>query len=288
MIARSDNKNFIAAHYDWLVLGVGVLVLAAGAALYVSCLGEDPDEAAAAEVKRVAGQSSRGTGVAVVDMTDFQAVSRQLKSPPLVSEVSASDASFLASEQRVMCECGKAIPGDVKAYPECPFCKKPQKVEQKVVLDSDKDGLPDEWERKYGLNPNDPSDAAADADGDDFTNEEEYASKTDPTDRNDHPDYLDSLTVKLPLKATHMPFVFLSANKIPSGWRCTFFDAKQKDDYGRAGRTFTPVIGEEIGKSGYVLKGYEKKEERRAVKGGQGLKKAVDVSEVTVERKSDG
>ncbi|MCK5561506.1 MAG: PQQ-binding-like beta-propeller repeat protein, partial [Thermoplasmata archaeon] len=40
--------------------------------------------------------------------------------------------------------------------------------------DSDSDGIPDIWELKYGLDPNDPSDAAQDPDGDNYTNLEEY------------------------------------------------------------------------------------------------------------------
>ena len=97
----------------------------------------------------------------------------------------------------------------------------------------------------------------------------------------------------LPLKETYLPFLFTKATKIPAGWRCEFYDPKQKDDYGRFGRTFSAVLGEEIGKgtktpSGYILKGYEKKEEKRARKGMKGLFVTVDVSEATVTRKSDG
>ncbi len=46
--------------------------------------------------------------------------------------------------------------------------------------DADRDGLPDEWERAHGLDPNDPSDQALDADGDGYTNLEEYFNGTDP------------------------------------------------------------------------------------------------------------
>ena len=41
-------------------------------------------------------------------------------------------------------------------------------------IDSDRDGMPDEWERGHGLNPNDPDDGNGDRDGDGFTNLEEY------------------------------------------------------------------------------------------------------------------
>jgi hypothetical protein len=40
--------------------------------------------------------------------------------------------------------------------------------------DSDHDGMPDDWERKHGLNPDQPQDGAADLDGDGYTNLEDY------------------------------------------------------------------------------------------------------------------
>jgi hypothetical protein len=46
--------------------------------------------------------------------------------------------------------------------------------------DADCDGLPDAWEIAHGLNPNDPSDAFADLDGDGLNNREEFAIGTDP------------------------------------------------------------------------------------------------------------
>ncbi len=47
--------------------------------------------------------------------------------------------------------------------------------------DTDGDGMPDAWEIKYGLNPNDPSDAILDMNGDGYTNIEKYINGIDPT-----------------------------------------------------------------------------------------------------------
>ncbi len=41
-------------------------------------------------------------------------------------------------------------------------------------VDTDKDGMPDDWEHKNGLNPNDASDANGDLTGDGYTNIEKY------------------------------------------------------------------------------------------------------------------
>ena len=47
-------------------------------------------------------------------------------------------------------------------------------------VDSDGDGMPDNWEAGYGLNPNSAADANQDADGDGFTNWQEFRQGTHP------------------------------------------------------------------------------------------------------------
>ena len=51
---------------------------------------------------------------------------------------------------------------------------------QVTLLDSDRDGMFDDWERGFGLNPQDPSDASGDLDNDDLTNLDEFLLGTMP------------------------------------------------------------------------------------------------------------
>jgi hypothetical protein len=54
--------------------------------------------------------------------------------------------------------------------------------------DSDKDGMPDEWEVKYKLDPKNPKDAVLDCNGDGYTNIEKYINGIDPAKKVDWKD----------------------------------------------------------------------------------------------------
>jgi len=54
--------------------------------------------------------------------------------------------------------------------------------------DSDKDGMPDSWELKYKLDPNNPADAILDCNGDGYTNIEKYINGIDPKKKIDWKD----------------------------------------------------------------------------------------------------
>ncbi len=58
----------------------------------------------------------------------------------------------------------------------------PQLKSLPAPLDSDADGMPDEWEKKYKFDPRDASNASRDMDTDGYTNIEEYLNGTDPTE----------------------------------------------------------------------------------------------------------
>jgi len=101
-----------------------------------------------------------------------------------------------AAMERILAECGATLPkrdsadtrlmeeirtgtgkiidsqDDVGGWPELSSAPAP--------ADGDSDGMPDDWEIQHKLNPKDPADANTDADGDGYTNIEEYLNATDP------------------------------------------------------------------------------------------------------------
>jgi hypothetical protein len=71
---------------------------------------------------------------------------------------------------------GKGIidsPADVGGWPE--LKSKP------APLDTDGDGMPDDWERSKGLNPKSAADGRLDPDGDGYTNVEDYLNSLAPS-----------------------------------------------------------------------------------------------------------
>ena len=69
---------------------------------------------------------------------------------------------------------------EVGGYPNLTY------QESEVPVDSDGDGMPDAWELQYGLDPKNPKDGALDADGDGYTNVEEYLNGTDVNTKVDY------------------------------------------------------------------------------------------------------
>ena len=66
---------------------------------------------------------------------------------------------------------GDGVSNNGDAYPE----------NSQYSKDSDGDGMPDAWETRYGLDPNDPSDAASDQDNDGVTALDEFLAGTIPS-----------------------------------------------------------------------------------------------------------
>ena len=307
-MAASSKQNFFAEHYDWLVAGLGLLLLAGAAALYVMSLGNSPEDARAECERELKANKPAHTGVVPANIKLLNKALEGISDPSLLKVPGEKEGSFLASEGRVFCQnpdmtnrCHRPIPAKSVVCPFCGYAQPSMKPVDatRVGGDADKDGLPDAWENKYGFNPNDPADAQQDADGDTFTNAEEFEAKTDPKDANSHPNFLEFLSVAGDLRKETLPFWFKMSNQIRDGYRLTF----EVPDKNYRNVT-TALVGEEIVfqlarpkfekgrmlddkvESGWRVVKFNKKEDRVLKKGSE-QKTMVDVSTVDLERVSD-
>ena len=298
------KKNFFKDHYDWLVALVGLALLGGVGVLFVSSLENSPEDARAACAAELKQRPPQHKAVPVNPETlkVLGEAERDFVSPPRLEVPNDKKGSFLASECRVYCQnpdlaaCHKPIPAKSEV---CPFCgfKQPKEDLADVArggADVDSDGMPDAWESKYGFKPLDPADANQDADGDMFTNLEEYEAKTDPKDPESHPDYLDSLSIASDLRTDKLPFWFKSYTPTRDSYRLQFVVAdKQYRQFAEAtnGQEVVYTLakwskkGDKVNSGWRVVK-FEKKEER-VTKRGAGQSVVVDASTVDLERISD-
>jgi hypothetical protein len=98
--------------------------------------------------------------------------------PMQIAKGSQEKAKFYGYQQKFTDELAELVkkgfvtdPSEVGGWPE---------YKGTPYQDSDGDGMPDEWEKAHGLNPNDPSDANADLNGDGYTNIEDFINGLDP------------------------------------------------------------------------------------------------------------
>jgi len=288
MIGRGKSGGFMANYWHWTSLLAGIALLLAALAAFFMNTDLDPQEEAADALRRLDTlKNRRDTGVQALEMKPFVVASKVVVNPPTLVEVDDTKGSYLVSKSRVFCvACERAIP---EKSEKCSFCNAEQPKEVVVKLDADGDGMPDEYERKHGLDPN-VDDRELDKDSDGFSNYEEFVAGTDPADPKSHPPYVDSLKLAADaVKETTLPFYFEKIQQLGGGrYRYYFRDLSKKDAYGNRGVVYSLLEGDEIGKSGFFVKGYTEKKEKQAIKGGNDMKRMVDLSEATIERKEDG
>ena len=286
MISRSNQESFFSKNWHFVSLAAAFAFFAAAAVFFFSATGVDPDEEASLAVSGVDTVARRSdTGVEKKDMTAMSRALSIFERPVKLDSVDSSKSSFLVSAPRIHCpSCQEPIPEGAE---KCMFCGYEKPKEVVVELDSDNDTMPDSYEKKYGLNPA-ADDREEDKDGDGFTNYEEFVAATDPSDRKSHREYTESLELELPLSEVKLSFYFEKVQPLPGGkFRHYFRDFSKKDAYGNKGATYRPLLGEEIGKSGFIIKTYTPKKREEVIKGSNGLKREINVSEVVIERQSD-
>lgn len=245
----ASGQSSFAKNYDKLLLALALILLGVSVASWFSARNSavagkaDCDRALAQRKPR---HPKMDQAAAEESILPYYAALGAFDSPFNLDVGENSKNGFFVPEVRVWCvECRKPIPLESR---KCPLCGKEQPTKKEVrddpSTDSDGDGLPDIWERKYGLNPFDPSDAALDSDGDTFSNTEEFVASTDPANPQSHPDTFAYLRVES-IEAARLPLLFRAESHMGGGnYKCQFnyFDK----ELGKTKSLFVKV-GEPIG-----------------------------------------
>lgn len=192
-------KSWLGASYEKLIL----FIVLFGLLLSVTLLGVFVDH----EKRKLAeALSEKPPGPQkMVQPINIDFVENSIEALLTPFQVDGWTSQMMIAELRVACvKCGRPIPYDAKV---CPYrnCGVEQPGQPPIDKDKDFDGIPDEWELKYGLNPK-VDDSSQDKDNDGFTNLDEYKYGTDPTDPNSHP----PLVAKLCLVKSARPRIPLS------------------------------------------------------------------------------
>ena len=282
MALKLNADNPIVRHYDKLIVVVVLIGLAVSLFYLTSAAGPAREREEENYKRQLQNLKPTSAGLEAIDMSSYTAAVQQTRDPLQLGLPDAEQAGFLSPERRLICvvkECQKLIPYKSS---ECPFCggKQPQFDIDNPDLDSDGDGIPDRIEIALGLNPNDPSDAKGDLDGDGFTNLEEYLARTDPKDPKSHPALVVLLRVK-ELRSKPLPLRFSAVNQMPDGAQLVF------NQFAPTQRTYWLREGDKIGDTGYVVGALTAKSEERENPNMPGIKQKMDVSTVVVKRLSD-
>ena len=185
-----------------------------------------------------------------MDTQVIDSVTSALANP---AQISKDRRHLVVGELRVACWTN----GHPIAYSatECPFCGIKQPNEGDDKIDSDGDGIPDQWEKRYGFNPDDAADADADKDGDTFSNLEEFKAGTNPAEVASKPEEITRWRIwSTPKEAFMLKFVGKSAGKfqvngpagtsfakigdVIEGWTVESYDDGSVKDHKKPSMTF--------------------------------------------------
>ncbi len=216
--------------------------------------------------------SPSNPAAAIVDAAFFEGARRALEAPlqlAVPSEGQADAVWMFVPEARFNCrECRHPVAAGAEI---CPFCNASVVETTPEPLDHDGDGMPTEWERRYGLDPFDPTDAHKDLDGDGWTNLEEYLAGTDPTDPESRPPAIGRVVLES-ITGTRFDLRYNSRVRTSSGHK---FGLNYRLP---SGETRTEFVSIEDTIEGFKVMGHELKEEPPKPP----VMVKVDVSELTL------
>lgn len=264
-------------HYDRLIVVTVLLVLFASL-LHLTVRKQNLDRKIDTLQKRVEALKPKYPVMAPITSEPFDCVMAEVKEP---FHIPAWSNAMLGPEKRIRCfECLKPVP---VAAEKCPFCS------AKIVsgptgdelTDADKDGIRDDWERKFGLNPRDPSDAGLDPDQDGFSNLEEFLGGTLPNDPSSHPDFIYKAKVA---RAYQVPFKLRFRSHMKGANDELLFQVNTVNN----GKTYIVKLGDKVGEKGdeFVVEKFEFIEQVVTNKSSIGIggSQVKDLSVLTVTR----
>lgn len=240
---------FLKAHYDKLLAAAMSLVLA-GCLVYLGHSVGVMREQQKRESKEISDKTPEHPQAQVVAGAAYSDAVERWQSPFQVTPW--TNASLFVPETRVWCvdaRCRRPIPLQAKV---CPFCGTAQPSEARDP-DMDRDGIEDEWEIKYGLNPRDPSDAALDSDNDGYSNLQEFRYKTNPRVASDRPPWTANVEL-VSVRPNEFNLLFKSVIGLPDGSQQFAVNARNNE------RTYFVKLGGEV--EGFVVERYEQKTEK--------------------------
>jgi hypothetical protein len=251
----------LTRYYDKLIALVAFACLIGVLSILLLGKGREASEAQAYS-NRIDSLKPENPEVEAISLVAYSNAMANLDRPYRIPIDSTRQAGFFIPETRIWCanrDCLALLP---RAATECPVCQTVQPPEPTEVAgyDGDGGGIPDAWERKYGLNPHDPADDRLDSDGDGFDNLAEFKADTDPTDPKSHPDLLGLIRVER-IVATRLPIKFMGATRLPNGQhRCqiNMWEGGQQQ-----ATTYFVLEGEPIGKTEFKLLRYHETPEKR-------------------------
>ena len=253
-MASQKKSAFLTEHYDKLVLVAMLAVLVASLVALLVVAGSKKSESAKFAHRVKALEGTERHNVKVVPGFLFAAARESARA---AYRMSGTNVAFLVAPERVSCvKCAQPIPISEDV---CPWCNAEQPDENAAVdesWDSDSDGIPDEWEKKFSLDPFSADDASLDPDNDGFTNIEEFQAGTDPKDAGSHPPRFAFLRVRS-IDVEPFPYGF-NGSKMKGAdgeYKFAVKDVKGRDWYVKK--------GQELAKTGFVLKEYSSAMEER-------------------------
>ena len=176
----------------------------------------------------------------------FDGAMAQLENPHIVPYGTWA-RRFVVAEERFACEHCK-YPNEMQST-NCVSCE--EIIDDGAVppgFDGDEDGIPNLDEEKYGLDPQDPADAALDKDGDGFSNLLEHQKGTDPNDKTSTPS-IEAWIELESIEAEAFNLLFKAYSTLPDD--SLMFQLNTRN----AGKTHFKKMGDEV--EGFKIVGFE-------------------------------